>query len=104
VVLGTYIILILNFMILLQYVLTIFIYTVELSRSDFYPVYSSFNGLSIMKYSFIGDCKHDGKNYELQHYTGEDCEHVPFYKCIGRQNNGKVRLYKHYLLQFNAAA
>lgn len=63
-------------------------------EGDLIPVYSCFGGLAFYKKGFVKSCKY--------HSIKDDCEHVEFNKCIGR-NGGKMFLnpaqvirYSHY--------
>jgi hypothetical protein len=50
-------------------------------NSDPIKVISAFGGLAIYKLNKITDCRYIG---------GDDCEHVPFHKCIINKNKGPI--------------
>jgi hypothetical protein len=63
------------------------------SRGDkLFPVYSAFQGFAIYKFNIIGNCAYDGHNRDTAVSFVEDCEHVPFHKCIGEMQNGRIMI------------
>ena len=71
----------------------------ELSSSDnpYFPVYSAFNGIAIYQYNYTLGCEYYGRDIGRPGVP-QDCEHVPFHKCMILRNNAKVVIYKHSLI------
>ena len=68
----------------------------------FYPVYSAFNGFALYKMDLVGDCEYDGINRdESRNNQPEECEHVPFHKCMIRSNKARILIYKQELQTTN---
>lgn len=75
------------------------------STSFFFPVYSAFNGISIVKYAYTIDCMFIGQNLELIDFDSrrfefnryDDCEHVSFYKMMINIHHARVMIYKYAL-------
>jgi hypothetical protein len=51
-------------------------------HSDLVPVYSCFGGLAIYKRKYLQDCRYDS--------IDNDCEHVPFHKCMRKKNHARI--------------
>ena len=60
----------------------------------FYRVISAFNGIALYRYQFTIGCKYDGRERERVFLTQEECEHVPFHKCMIAKNNATIVIYK----------
>ena len=58
-----------------------------------YPVISAFNGLALYRYQYTIGCTYDG--FESRRFFAvEECEHVPFHKCMIAKNNATIMIYK----------
>ena len=64
------------------------------SPLGFYRVISAFNGIALYRYQFTIGCKYDGRERERVFLTQEECEHVPFHKCMIAKNNATIVIYK----------
>lgn len=71
----------------------------------FFPVYSAFNGLSIVKYEYTIDCVFVGQSLEIIDFDRrgyirnryDDCEHVSFYKMMITVNHARVMILNKFL-------
>lgn len=71
----------------------------DVSPLLYFPVYSAFNGIAIYKLNYTQHCTY---NWEFEGWHNEkyreECEHVPFNKCIIAKHDGKVRIYNKKIL------
>jgi hypothetical protein len=65
------------------------------SIGKYYPVYSTFNGLAVYKYTYTIGCKYNGSS--LESGSKYDCEHVAFHKCISARHGGRIMIHVNHI-------
>jgi len=73
--------------------------TLDESSYLYFPVYSAFGGVLLVRYNFTHDCKYAWEiegPHEPQY--AEECEHVPFQKCMVNKYHARNRIFTHKLV------
>lgn len=77
----------------------------DVSPERFFPVYSSFNGINVVKMSKIGHCRYSGEQVwpagEKHKDYVQECEHVNFQNCLVQQNHAQSFILNEKILYIN---